>query len=159
MDKHLPVVSAPVLRQHEYATPEESDEESTIRPQRSISNTAVRAARIQPTSKLESVDINQPPISAAPHQEATVDISRAAGRPQYTSKRNVSTVAQKKQVPWYLEFSKRPATSDVWHGPIPYEDLAVNLVLEQSAVSPFFWSIAKVLTSDIDRGTSKVCDV
>ena len=159
MNEQIPLVSAPGLRQHEYATPDESDEESTIRPQRSISNTAVRAARIQPASKLESADISQPPISAAPHQEATADISRAAGRPQCTSKRNVTTVAQKKQVPWYLEFSKRPATSDVWHGPIPYEDLAVNLVLEQSAVSPFFRSITKVLSSDIDRRTSKVCDV
>ncbi|TBU49032.1 hypothetical protein BD309DRAFT_159758 [Dichomitus squalens] len=122
--------SAPVPRHPKRGTPAESDEESTVRPQRSASSMAVRTPRTPPTSKPESAKVKRSLSSAAASQEPAADNSGA--RALDASKGQPDPGARKKQVPWYLEFSKRPATSEVWHGPIPYDNLAVHLVLDQS---------------------------
>ncbi|EJF62826.1 hypothetical protein DICSQDRAFT_160677 [Dichomitus squalens LYAD-421 SS1] len=123
-------VSAPVPMHPKRGTPVESDEESTVRPQRSASSMAIRTTRTSPTSKPESTKMKRSPSSAAASQQPAVDNSGV--RALEASKGQPDPGPRKKQVPWYLEFSKRPATSEVWHGPIPYDDLAVHLVLDQS---------------------------
>ncbi|RPD66760.1 hypothetical protein L226DRAFT_529165 [Lentinus tigrinus ALCF2SS1-7] len=109
----------------------ESDDESTVRPARSIAsvNTALTVARAPPAGT-DGVSRKTNPARTS-SQETDASASTAADSP-----RTRTTSTSKKRLSWYLEFDKRPGTSsDVFHGPIPFDILSDNLVLEEDVVN------------------------
>ncbi|PIL36924.1 hypothetical protein GSI_00614 [Ganoderma sinense ZZ0214-1] len=122
-------VSAPVTRQHpkRETIPAESDEESTVRPLRSGASTQV-GLRPQQFKKSESAGIKFPTSPSS--REVAGDSS---ARPATPSRARTPSLP-KKRLQWYLEFANRISTAEVLHGPIPFDVISEQLVLDDDAV-------------------------
>lgn len=102
----------------------ESDGESTIRPRHT--RPAPRVVTARPTSRANARE--DPPSEPASAVSAESASTRECAAP-------LVPASAKKRVQWYLEFANRPATAEVQHGPIPFDVLAEQLVLEEGVVS------------------------
>ncbi|KAI1786651.1 hypothetical protein LXA43DRAFT_1098951 [Ganoderma leucocontextum] len=117
---------SPVAIQHpKREIPIESDEESTIRPTRSGASSHVSTRRQQ----FKKPELAELPVSPSPRDVVADSSARSA-----TASKGQTSTAPKKRLQWYLEFANRPSTAEVLHGPIPFDVIAEQLVLDDDAV-------------------------
>ncbi len=157
MNNQPVTVSAPLPIQHpkREIVSVESDEESTVRPLRSGASTQV-GTRTQQSRKPESAAIKNPPTFPSSSREVAAE---PPVRPATPSRARTSSVP-KKRLQWYLEFANRISTAEVLHGPIPFDVISEQLVLDDDAVRSFFKLYARqllTLHTQIGHRYWKVC--
>lgn len=106
----------------------ESDEESTIRPSRSRTSTQV-GTHSQQSRKAESTGIKFPTFPTSSREVAADSPARLE-----TPSRVRTPSVPKKRLQWYLEFANCISTAEVLHGPLPFDVISEQLVLDDDAV-------------------------
>lgn len=112
----------------------DSDDESTVRPPRSVASTRGRGTPVPPPTRTEWPRIvpvePRTPVSS---QESISTLSSASTSSDAAS--SASRARMKDKVEWYLEFDKLPATVEMRHGPIPFDILSQQLGFDGEIVS------------------------
>ncbi|KAI0368047.1 hypothetical protein BV20DRAFT_969620 [Pilatotrama ljubarskyi] len=110
----------------------DSDDESTIRPARSVASPSVAGVPIRPSSRTCAVpSAGRVPVGPELSQESISSVSSIHTSSDTPS--SASRAWKTKVQDWYLEFSNRPATVEVQHGPIPFDVLCEQLALDDEA--------------------------
>ncbi|RDX53676.1 hypothetical protein OH76DRAFT_1398789 [Lentinus brumalis] len=129
--KQITLAPAKKLQHPQREVPVESDDESTIRPARSVASVSIGPVTHAPLTRTNAVN-NQRTVTRTSSVETNVSTSSVADSPK-------NRKTGKKRLHWYLEFEKCPATS-VSHGPIPFALLADRLVLDDDMIRSI-WSL------------------
>ncbi|KAI0723073.1 hypothetical protein C8Q76DRAFT_721462 [Earliella scabrosa] len=112
----------------------ESDDESTIRPPRSVASVAIQPAGSASTNR-STVPTGggvENPVSRTSSKETdSASGSAVSAKAKEDSSARGPSSPSKKRISWYLEFAKPPATAEVQRGPIPFDLLAEKLVLDE----------------------------
>ncbi|KAI0722252.1 hypothetical protein C8T65DRAFT_628750 [Cerioporus squamosus] len=134
--RQVTLVPAKKLQHPQRETSVESDDESTIRPPRSVASVSFAPGDRAAPTRTHAVNSQKKTVSRTSSIETDASTSPVADSPKTRS-----TGRNKKRLSWYLELERRPATSsDVFHGPIPFDVLAEQLVLEED-VTNSIWSM------------------
>ncbi|KAI0356472.1 hypothetical protein OH77DRAFT_1423415 [Trametes cingulata] len=107
----------------------DSDDESTIKPARSVASPSVTAVPTRASSRTRPTPaVTRVPVGPEPSQESISSVSSIQTSSDTPS--SASRAGNIKVQDWYLEFSNRPATVEVQHGPIPFDVLCEQLALD-----------------------------
>ena len=114
--------------------PVESDDESTVRPPRSVAGVPAAPVARAPPVRVDTTSSKRSTARSASQSSAhETDASTSAVA---DSPKKRTTSRSETRLSWYLELSRPPATcTDLFPGPIPFDILTNNLLLEEEVVS------------------------